>query len=200
MIVWNFLFALCYFSTGSTLLDWKNITTVVEFSVLAPLYLLAGLAADCWVGRYRILQMAVYVLLPAIVIKALEPLINIKVDPLPHIMIFCLALSGACSEACTLQFTTDQLVGASGEQLSFTIYWLVWGYIAGVLIGLDAQYLFGEDVRSTVLLAISSLSMVAAICMMKYGSHWLMTKPLLSNPIKHIAMVLNYARKHKYPE
>ena len=27
-----------------------------------------------------------------------------------------------------------------------------------------------------------------------------MKKPLLSNPIKHIAKVLNYARKHKYPE
>ena len=51
-----------------------------------------------------------------------------------------------------------------------------------------------------MLFAISSLSLVAAICMTECGSHWLMTKPLLSNPIKHIAKVLNYARKHKYPE
>ena len=36
--------------------------------------------------------------------------------------------------------------------------------------------------------------------MMECCCHWLMTKPLLSNPIKHIAKVLNYARKHKYSE
>ena len=88
-----------------------------------------GLAADCWIGRYRILKMAMYILLRAVVIKAIEPILTVKLSGvLSHLIIACLAFSGACYKACMVQFTTDQLVGASGEQLSFAIYWLVWGY------------------------------------------------------------------------
>ena len=57
-----------------------------------------------------------------------------------------------------------------------------------------------DEVRMYLLRGISILSLTIAIFVMKCCSHSLMTKPQLSNPIKHIAKVLNYARKHKYPE
>ena len=36
--------------------------------------------------------------------------------------------------------------------------------------------------------------------MMECCRHWMMKEPQLSNPLKHIAKVLNYAKKHKYPQ
>ena len=103
MIVWNFLFILCASSTGSKVLDWKDSSTVVEFTVLSPLNIFVGLAADCWIGRYRIIKTAVYALLPAIVTKAVEPIITVKPDILPHLTIACISLSVACYQACAVQ-------------------------------------------------------------------------------------------------
>ena len=202
MIIWNFLFVVSYFSTSSGILEWRE-DYVIEYTSILPAFLFVGLAADCWIGRYRILRTAMYLLLVGVIINTTdEVVIPSSIPALPYVAIAFQTLSGVCYGACTIQFTMDQLVGASGEELSFSIFWLVWGYIAGALvaIGIESQ-LFLNDMENNLLFSVvSSLSLVAAICMTECCSHWLMTKPQLSNPIKHIAKVLNYARKHKYPE
>ena len=200
MIIWNFLFMVSFFSTSPGLLEWRE-SYIIEYTAIMTVFLFVGLAADCWVGRYRILRMAMFLLLACVIIKTIDTaVIPTSIPALPFITIAFQALSGVCYGACTVQFTMDQLIGASGEQLSFVIFWLVWGYIGGGVIGIESQYLLNGQECDIFLFAISSLSLVTAICMTECGSHWLMTKPQLSNPIKHIAKVLNYARKHKYPE
>ena len=47
---------------------------------------------------------------------------------------------------------------------------------------------------------VASLSFVIVYCMIQCCNHVLMTKPQIFNPFKLIAQVLNYARKHKFPE
>ena len=55
-------------------------------------------------------------------------------DYILHVAVAFLALAGAGYAACIIQFSIDQLVGASGEQLTFAIYWFVWGCFTAVFL------------------------------------------------------------------
>ena len=188
-------YATCLTQTDAT---W-NEERILVYTIVLAMYPIVGLVSDCWLGRYKVLSASMCLLSVAVLLKALEELVFEKSQILTYCSATFLGLTGACYFACVLQFTTDQLVGASGEQLSFTIYWLIWGCINGPLVANLVMFL-PDEARKYLLLGISILSLTIAIFVMKYWSHLLMTKPLLSNPIKHIAKVLNYARKHKYPE
>ena len=192
MIVWNAVFVLCFFSSTSLLATWaKGMAT--EYFMTMALYPAIGLIADIWIGRYKILMAVKYLLIVAVALA----LTNLHF--LTCVIIALLGLAAACYIACFFQFTTDQLVGASGEQLSFTIYWLMWGLLNGEFMT-NLVLMLPDEESGYFLLGISALSAIAGFSMMECCSHWLMKKPVLSNPIKHIAKVLNYARKHKFPE
>ena len=204
MIVWNFFFMMSLFSSASQIIQSKDYyIQLIEFAVILSLSILIDVAADCWIGRYRILQMGMYILLLAVIFTAIDTLIiHQSILVLSYTATACLALALACYSACVIQFTTDQIIGASGEQLSFTVYWIVWGYISAAFIGIYIRnlYLFTPTTKNIVLFGTSSVSLIVAICLIECGNQLLITKPLLYNPIKQIAKVLNYARKHKYPE
>ena len=172
--------------------------SIVLSSLLCPL---VGLLSDSYVGRYKILIASLYLWLVSIIFMALDVII-LSETALYCLHILALGLSLACFIACVLPFTIDQLVGASGEQLSFTIYWIVWAWLAYAntqdfvhsFISLPYQ------LHQTILFSLLSSSFILAYVMVSCCDHVLMTKPQLSNPIKLIARVLNYARKHKFPE
>ena len=42
-------------------------------------------------------------------------------------------VGGSCYVACVLRFIGDQMIGASGEQLSFAMYWLMSAIVGNVL-------------------------------------------------------------------
>ena len=144
------------------------------------------------------LKASMYLTLLAIIMKLIGKEV-IETDYILHIAVVVLALAGSGYTACILQFTLDQLVGASGEQLTFAIYWLIWGGFTTACFTNMFYYISFQNSKY-LLHSVSILSILIAVCMMECCNHWLMKKPLLSNPIKHIAKVLNYARKHKYPE
>ena len=116
--------------------------------------------------------------------------------------ILALLLLVACFIACVLPFTIDQLARALGEQLSFTIYWIVWAWLAFV----NKQDFFNcflslpHQLHRIILFSLLSSSFVLVYVMIHCCDHVLMTKPQLSNPINLIVQMLNYARKHKFPE
>ena len=113
MIIWNFLFMVSFFSTSSEILEWRE-SYIIEYTVIMSLFVFIGLLADCWVGRYRILRMSMYLLLVGVIIKTTDTLvIATSIPALLYMTIACQALSGVCYGACTIQFTMDQLIGAS---------------------------------------------------------------------------------------
>ena len=100
--------------------------------------------------------------------------------------------------ACVFPLAADQLIGASGEQLSFAIYWMMWGFVIAyhtqLLKGISSVY-FGIVVEALSFLCISMMGFIFSYC-----KYLLTIVPQLSNPYKLIFRVLNYARIHKYPE
>ena len=91
----------------------------------------------------------------------------------------------------------DQVVGASGEELTFTIYWLVWPILISASISSitywNAQY------EQPALFGLSALLFITAFSLVQYFNYLLVTVSHTSNPIKLVVQVLNYARKHKFP-
>ena len=93
------------------------------------MYPIVGLVSDCWLGRYKVLSASMCLLSVAVLLKTLEELVFGNTLLLTYCTTAFQEFAVTCYFACVFQFTTDQLVGASGEQLSFAIYWLIWGCI-----------------------------------------------------------------------
>ena len=105
---------------------------------------------------------------------------------------------GSCYIACVLPFTADQLIGASGEQFSFGMYWVMWSVvIATHTVLLTYVPLKNSDIISQ---AVSFSCMSAVAFTFWYWKGTLNTIHQLTNPYKLIFKVLKYSWKHKYPE
>ena len=200
MILWNLFYTTALFSCGTELLLTKNIALVVVCSS-SIFYPVVGVVVDVWIGTFRTMKLSLYFLLAAIVLKSIYFLI-FSSDVIIYLSILTWSLAGVCYVASIFPITTTQQIGASGEQLSLAIYWLIWGITTGQLVTKSIFCLFdiNEQQMYILLFIISAVFFILAYIMMENCSHWLMTKPQLSNPIKQIAKVLNYARKHKIPE
>ena len=199
MIVWNVLFATALTCTANNLAFGTPERLVV--AGLTSLYPVVGWLADCYTGRYHVLKVALYSLLFSILAKGI--FLFIVQSSVLHYMASCAwSISAVCYLACIIQFTTDQSVGASGEELSFTVYWLVWGLTTGEFLSRTIPNSFSIDphLQKIVRLVLSLISFAVACILFENCSHLLMTKPQLSNPIKLIYQVLNYARKNHYPK
>ena len=98
--------------------------------------------------------------------------------------------------------TTTQLIGLSEEELSLTIYWLLWRLSMGQLLskGLPCIVDLNEKQICMFMSILSVAFIILAYIIMENCSHVLMTRPKISSAIKQIGQVLNYARKHKIPE
>ena len=130
MIVWNAFAVLSFFSCKAQLTTFPD-KPVLEYSVMAIFYPTIGLIADSFLGRYKTLSVSSYLMTVAVALRGLKELLLSNSLFLTYFIEAILGLAGVCYFACIFQFTTDQLVGASGEQLSFAIYWLIWGCING---------------------------------------------------------------------
>ena len=213
MIVLNMFFLMatlsCYEYTksgitpGSHNSPWLSIPVALVL-VSCPVL---GLISDCCSGRYNVLRASIFLLLLSIVLKALD-IVFIAVDKIligevfQYIMLATVTLSLTLYVSCVIPFTMDQLVGASGEEFSFTIYWILWPVVVIEMLKLVTRPMLPRDYAlfNAILFGISSLSFAVMYCMILCCNHVLMTKPQTFNTLKLISQVLNYARKHKFPE
>ena len=112
----------------------------VAMAVMTLTFPVAGWIADTWIGRYTVLRTAMHLLLlsSALTIFVLVFLIYYIPSEIVSVLktvLICIAAAGmSCYAACSFQFATDQMIGASSDQLSFTIHWLLWGFGIGLLI------------------------------------------------------------------
>ena len=207
MIVYNAFFATTIMEHYDKLLQhgypWLGMSKVtlillaIVFVLLCPSI---GLASEICLGRYRLLTASLYLWLLSIVFMTLE--LVIPSEPLFLLHSAATYISIGCYVSCAVPFTIDQLVGASGEELSFTIYWIVWAWWVFFNLSDTVSCHLAESyqVHQAVLLSMQYLSLVSAYLMMQCCGHTLMTKPQLSNPLQLVAHVLGYAWKHKFLE
>ena len=177
------------------------------------MYPVAGWIADVWTGRYKMITASLYMCFTGSFLKAVFILVEVYYynGNSSIMMVFyytgvALTFVGQCCfVANIIPFIIDQLIveGASGDQLSAAIYWYYWASNAYSLADTLIHYRCLGDVDSEVIViaipTIGSLFMTLAILSNHLCHGILYKEPLITNPVKQIASVLNFARKNKYP-
>ena len=105
----------------------------------------------------------------------------------------------ACFSAAMFPFLTDQLIGATSDELSAVVQWNYWAENLGY--GLSSTLLhFKTETISQIVVASCFAIPLALIISDCLCQQWLDRTHKVTNPIKLIIQVLNYTRKHSYPE
>ena len=131
MIVCN-VFALLAVSTQLQRIYFTT-TTSVAFIVMAIIsFPIVGIVADTCVGRFKLIQASMAFLtvssLLNILLLSLQDYLSTTAETICVLCTTGLCCIGtSCYVACGFPFLADQLIGASGEQLSFAVYWMMWG-------------------------------------------------------------------------
>ena len=99
-------------------------------------------------------------------------------------------------------FGTDQMLGASSEEISAFVHWFVWAYYTGQASGymvnvLSCTVMEGDQILVSMLFAVAVSSV--ALCLDFLCRNWLVIEPVSQNPLKSVLSVLKYAATHKHP-
>ena len=179
-------------------------------SILMPV---AGWLGDTWIGRYRVIIYGSLLSIVAFWIVLIAfTVLQFTWTPIPALVVLCIAMpvsiigTGSIMIT-TLPFIIDQMIGASGEDISAAIRWIIWGYSIGNL----AQELIlclpvvtsipqftgmqAATMLATVTFCLSLILITDCLYHHKLEVHF---KPC--SPLKTTFRVLNYAHKTKYPE
>ena len=165
---------------------------------------LFGLLADIKTGRYKTIIIGTYLLFVAWIIGGLVIIVSVYFPLYPlHLFLvvfyYLLLIIGYCSvRSNIIQFSIDQSVEASTDELSAIIYWhSVCIPMVYVIVELG-QIVIKEFI--IVSYGLSGVAVSTVIITNSLFNHWLDTTPHIFNPVKLIVKVLKYARKNKYPQ
>ena len=189
----------------------NNIESVVSASVFfsfsfAPL---VGWLADVKFGRYKVIKFGSLALFLASILHYFAMVTIGGASTLSNVFLsLAIVIAGfgyTCYLASILPFLTDQIVGATSDELSAVVRWYYWTeYIATCLSNIIAYYgkksifINNDNISSTTFLAIIPLAVIIiSDCLCQ---QWLDRTHKVTNPIKLIIQVLDYTRKHRYPE
>ena len=96
-----------------------------------------------------------------------------------------------------LSFITDQMIGASSDALTAIVHWWFWSLtFANMSAHIIPCVLQGKPQMLTSIF-LSFFGLTIALSSIFLCQHWLDKTPQITNPIKHIAKVLNCARNNK---
>ena len=162
-----------------------------------------GLLADVKTGRYNTIITGVHFSFLSWIFAGLAVIVNTFSDSTLFFLTlllgsYILQVIGYCSfRSNIVQFSIDQSVGASADELSAIIY--VHSAIVPitfVIIQIGQILIKQFAIVSYVLSGVAVSTVIISNSLFK---HWLDTTPHKVNPVKLIVKVLNYSRKNKYP-
>ena len=172
--------------------------------VMSPVFPLVGMVADVWTGRYRIIVVSIYCCFIGWLLSAVSYFtVRIPTVSATFLVIgIAFQIIGiAGSQSVIVPFIIDQAIGASADELSSMIHWFLLGYPSGLWV-LSVLKCFSDNwsLLGGICLTVSGVSIVVLMSSYYLFRHKLDTTPHITNPIKLIFKVVNYARKTKYPE
>ena len=205
LLLWNILFqfsreTIVFFRTNAVSVHFYLAIGFVPFA-LAPF---VGWLGDVRFGRYKIIKLGSMTFFLTSILFYSEFLIEGILSTVIHTVIVTMqGIGGACFIAAMLPFLTDQLIGATSDELSAVVQWYVWTNAFGKGLS-DAIILLGvapifELISSGVVL-VYAFPLAVIIITDCLCHQWLDRTHKVTNPIKLIIQVLNYTRKHRYPE
>ena len=168
---------------------------------------LVGLMADMKLGRYRLiiacLNVCVIGLILAFIKVIIETVTTSTVGAFTWVIVGLYSLVFIAFRANVVPYYIELLIGASGEQLSSAIYWHFLSCVLPVLtVGTMHCFLLRYNLE-TVYTIINLLFIVFTVFVAIGGQYLfkrsLETSDVITNPIKVLVKVLNYARKNKQP-
>ena len=178
----------------------------IGYSLFYLLFPLFGLLADVKTGRYKTIIAGVYFSFVSWIIAGLSIILKMSFNfELPFMILLGLSyfiqLIGYCSfRSNIVQFNIDQSIGASADELSAIVYWDSMSIPTVILVTKIIQCLIEEKQFLIVCYVLSGVAVSVVISTNFLFKHWLNTIPQITNPVKLIAKVHNYARKNKYPK
>ena len=200
---------------------YMSLPFLVFYSSVALLnlfYPLNGLLADVCFGRFKTLLASISLLLISFIVcltcSALTfhlKLSNNLKGPLNivsgvSLLTLCVGIAGYCANF--IQFGLDQLLEAPSHHQALFVHWAKWCYdLASAIVIIIAICKSSDrssiDVHTGLLFIFScgfflciSLLLLLFTC---WKHHWFYSEPGQRNPYKMTVMVLNFARRHKYP-
>ena len=187
--------------------DYPPMVASIVFDVCYCLFFLSfplvGLLADVWIGRYKAITAGIIMCFLAWIFAGIGHIVKDVFDFrsiffVLYGMAYLIELVGYTNfKANIVQYNIDQLVGASADELSTVIYWHCFS-IPLVFAVLQLCHCLTDSFIPSYI--ISGVSVSIVLVTHSLFKHWLENISLIDNPIKLIVRVLNYARKHKYPE
>ena len=169
---------------------------------IAPLtYLVIGLVADICIGRYKIIVASIYCAFIGWITLCISFYVTHKYAHFTLVAVgYLLSSVGAAGIlSITIPFNIDQMIGATADELSTIIYWHIFGYPLGRSLTKISNCLTTFEDQKNISLCVSGVAITIVMVTYYLLRHHLDTTPLLTNPVKLIVKVLNYARKNKYP-
>ena len=210
LLVWEILMTSTYLLTTVSKDDPFEVEHMVIYFIEMASRLFApiiGWIADVKLGRYRVITYGTLLSFSANIMYFLIQIIH-TATPLgiPSLVfstigILLTTLGYLCYEAAMLPFLTDQVIGANARQLSALVYWYYWvqslayGQVA-VIVCLPQS----TETLNTIIAVPCGICLALIIISDCLCQQWLDRTHKVTNPIKLIIQVLNYTRKHNYPE
>jgi peptide/histidine transporter 3/4 len=210
VLSWDIGLSIYICAAKMIIINLMNHTYVNEFSALL-FPVASGIVADAWLGRHRMLTGSIVIGVIAWIMLGLSIIFNHLAAIIPAIL--SVLMASALFRANILPFNIDQLTGeASSNQLTSVVHWHFFGSTSGLIIMLLLDYLIAHhyndlywyipttDNSYIYLYVITGLVFLYVVLTYIFLNKWLDVTMTINNPISLIAGVLNYARKHKYPE
>ena len=202
-IFWSFVRSGNIYSTvNETRYNYYQVSRFLSLSlqIFFPLF---GWIADAWIGRYKAILYGLYSLIIGCVLLTVSIIINDFESLASKIILYTSTTVNsfgiAAIYANMLPFITDQMIGASGDELSAAVHWWCWSEMFPITMEYDIPCLLQDSTQILTYIFLSFCGLAIALSSIFLFQHWLNKTPQITNPIKHIAKVLNYGRKNKYP-
>ena len=206
LLVWQALFSLSW----SLLVYIPTGNIVVLYISKFPSYAFApliGWLADVRFGRYEIIKFGSFFSFLASILYYFAMLTGEGDSTLSNVLlsvvIVIVGFGYTCYLAAMLPFITDQIIGATSDELSAVVRWYYLIKYFGASLSNTSIYfcrvsnLENICISSTLTFALPLALIIISDCLCQ---QWLDRTHRVTNPIKLIIQVLNYTRKHSYPE
>ena len=206
LLVWQVLFNFSWTVLAFAVIPNQIVlhTSVIVSYILAPL---VGWLADVRFGRFEIIRFGSITSFLASILYYFAMLTgggdSTLSTVLSSVAFVVVSFAYTCYSAAMLPFITDQIIGATSDELSAVVRWFYWAEYLGLGLSKCFVYFCRESnleniyVGSTLIFAVCFAVIIISDCLCQ---QWLDRTHKVTNPIKLIIQVLNYTRKHSYPE
>jgi peptide/histidine transporter 3/4 len=178
---------------------WPIILPYIYFCFYFLPFPLFGLLADVWIGRFKAITFGIIMAFLSFIIAGIAYIGSELLNHTIYLFIVYILVSILGSfghnniQSNIIQYSVDQLLGATSHRLSKVIYLQVTSRsVILVILQLLRCLIKDLDILIPLSLILSGVAVSVVLVTHSLCKHWLESVSLIDNPIKLIVRVLNY--------